>query len=111
VTGVSSHILDTARGRPAADVPVILDTWANDAWRRLGGSVTDADGRVTDLPGPGVDQPVTCRLIFAVRNYLATHYGTAFFPEVTVVFVATPGEHYHVPLLLTPFSYSVYRGS
>ena len=123
MTSVSTHILDTARGRPAADVPVALDTWADGAWRRLGGSVTGADGRVGDLPAfdppgqpgppgpPGPSGQGLCRLVFAVREYLVTHHGSAFFPEITVAFAVEPGEHYHVPLLLTPYGYSVYRGS
>ena len=53
----------------------------------------------------------TCRLVFAVGDYLVAHHGVAFFPEITVVFAAEPGEHYHVPLLLAPYGYSVYRGS
>lgn len=109
--GVSTHVLDTARGRPAGGVPVTLHIRADGTWRRLGGSATDADGRVHDLPDPGVARPTECRLTFAVEDYLTAHHSVAFFPEVTVVFVAEPGQHYHVPLLLTPFGYSVYRGS
>ena len=132
MTSVSTHILDTARGRPAADVPVTLEIWDGDGWRRLGGSVTGADGRIGDLPAfeppapfeppaqPGPPHPAgspappgvaTCRLVFAVRDYLVAHHGPAFFPEITVAFAAGPGEHYHVPLLLAPYGYSVYRGS
>jgi hydroxyisourate hydrolase len=111
VTTVSTHILDTARGRPAAGVPVRLDQWGPDGWWRLGEAVTDRDGRVTGLPPVGADEPVSCQLVFAVEEYLVTHHGTAFFPEITVAFVAQPGEHYHVPLLLAPFGYWTYRGS
>jgi len=125
VTTISTHILDTARGRPAADVPVALDIW-DGGWQRLGESVTGADGRIGGLPAfeppapPGPPHregsPVspawaTCRLVFAVRDYLVAHHGSAFFPEITVAFAAGPGEHYHVPLLLAPYGYSVYRGS
>jgi 2-oxo-4-hydroxy-4-carboxy-5-ureidoimidazoline decarboxylase len=110
-TGISTHVLDTARGRPAAGVPVSLAVWEDGGWRPLGESVTGSDGRVADLPGPLGDQPGTCRLVFGVRGYLLAAHGTAFFPEVTVVFTAEPGQHYHVPLLLAPFGYSVYRGS
>jgi 5-hydroxyisourate hydrolase len=126
VSSVSTHILDTARGRPAADVPVALDIWADSGWQRLGESVTGADGRIGDLPAfeppapPGPPHPhgspappegAACRLVFAVRGYLVAHHGAAFFPEITVAFAAGPGEHYHVPLLLSPYGYSVYRGS
>jgi len=131
MTSVSTHILDTARGRPAADVPVALEVW-DGGWQRLGESVTGADGRIGDLPAfeppapfeppaqPGPPHPAgspappgvaTCRLVFAVRDYLVAQHGSAFFAEVTVSFAAGPGEHYHVPLLLAPYGYSVYRGS
>ena len=111
MTSVSTHVLDTARGRPAAGVPVRLDQWGPDGWWRLGEAVTGPDGRVTGLPPVGADEPVSCQLVFAVEEYLVTHHGAAFFPEVTVAFVAQPGEHYHVPLLLAPFGYATYRGS
>jgi len=114
VTSVSTHILDTARGRPAADVPVALEAWADGGWQRLGESVTSADGRIGDLPAfepPAPPGTATCRLVFAVRDYLVAHHGSAFFAEITVAFAAGPGEHYHVPLLLAPYGYSVYRGS
>jgi len=124
VITVSTHILDTARGRPAAGVPVTLEVW-DGGWQRLGGSVTGADGRIGDLPAfeppapPGPPHPpgspappvrATCRLVFAVRDYLVAHHGSAFFPEITTAFAAGPGEPYHVPLLLAPYGYSVYRG-
>lgn len=122
---VSTHILDTSAGRPAAGVAVRLsarrasvgDAGGPGDWRPLGGSVTDEDGRCRDLPAP---PPGTAqvRLEFAVEPYLraaataAHHDGAApFFPEVTVTFAVRPGEHHHVPLLLSPFGYSVYRGS
>ena len=102
MTTVSTHILDTALGRPAAGVPVTLDVWSGGTWV--------PSGPVTDPP---LDQeaPATARLIFAVREYLLATHGTAFYPEITVVFAAGSGEHYHVPLLLAPFGYSTYRGS
>ncbi|CAM5525363.1 hydroxyisourate hydrolase [Streptomyces aurantiogriseus] len=127
---VSTHILDTSAGRPAAGVAVHLAARAGRAadWRALGGSATDADGRCKDLPA--LPEGTThVRLDFAVERYFenSAHQqadaqqdapanrdsGAAgvFFPEVTVTFAVTPGEHYHVPLLLNPFGYSVYRGS
>ena len=116
---VSTHILDTSAGRPAAGVAVrLFARGAGDSgdWQPLGASVTDEDGRCRDLPAP---PPGTThvRLEFAVEPYLrvtaAAHHDStaAFFPEVTVTFAVRPGEHHHVPLLLSPFGYSVYRGS
>ncbi|MGP3970120.1 2-oxo-4-hydroxy-4-carboxy-5-ureidoimidazoline decarboxylase [Streptomyces sp. 6N223] len=110
---VSTHILDTSRGRPAPGIAVHLAVRpAGDAaWAGHAAAGTDADGRCAALPALP-DDAVQARLTFAVAPYLERH-GTApaFFPEVTVAFAVTAGEHYHVPLLLTPFGYSVYRGS
>jgi hydroxyisourate hydrolase len=111
VTTVSTHILDTARGHPAEGVPVTLDVLADGAWQRVGTAVTGPDGRVTTLPPAGAGGPVSCRLVFAVGEYLVRYHGAAFFSEITVAFEAGPGEHYHLPLLLTPFGYTTYRGS
>ncbi|WP_055525860.1 hydroxyisourate hydrolase [Streptomyces graminilatus] len=111
---VSTHILDTSVGRPAAGVAVRLAARSGrDAdWQVLGGSATDADGRCKDLPAlpEGATQ---VRLDFEVEAYLEQKQQKAgvFFPEVAVTFAVVPGEHYHVPLLLNPFGYSVYRGS
>ncbi|AWE53137.1 hydroxyisourate hydrolase [Streptomyces nigra] len=122
---VSTHILDTSAGRPAGGVAVRLSARAGrDAdWRELGGSATDADGRCKDLPAPP-EGTTHVRLDFAVEPYFEKKQadaqqdapanrdsGAVFFPEVAITFAVTPGEHYHVPLLLNPFGYSVYRGS
>ena len=111
MTTVSTHILDTARGRPAEGVPVTLDVLDDGAWQRFGRAVTGPDGRVTSLPRVGAEGALSCRLVFTVREYLVRTHGAAFFPEITVVFEAEPDEHYHVPLLLAPFGYTTYRGS
>ncbi|MET7677210.1 hydroxyisourate hydrolase [Streptomyces seoulensis] len=108
---VSTHILDTSLGRPAPGVTVRLSarTGTGADWRPLGEGTTDADGRCRDLPAPPEDT-AQVRLDFAVQPYLGER-ADAFFPEVTVTFAVRAGEHYHVPLLLSPFGYSVYRGS
>jgi 5-hydroxyisourate hydrolase len=104
VTTVSTHILDTATGRPAAGVPVELAQLTADGWQALGAGRTDADGRCRELPAPDPAEGTVLRLTFAVA--------TPFFPEVAVVFAIDPAQsHYHVPLLLSPYGYSVYRGS
>jgi 5-hydroxyisourate hydrolase len=121
---VSTHILDTSIGRPAEAVAVQLAARGgrNAQWQTLGGSATDADGRCKDLPA--LPEGTThVRLDFAVEAYFekkqadaqqdapANRDSGAFFPEVAITFAVKPGEHYHVPLLLNPFGYSVYRGS
>lgn len=110
---VSTHILDTSTGSPAGSVAVELSARdTGDHYRVVGHAKTDPDGRCKDLPA--LPEGTThARLTFSVEPYLARSQaaGAAFFPEVTVTFAVAPGEHYHLPLLLNPFGYSVYRGS
>ncbi|MEU5347072.1 hydroxyisourate hydrolase [Streptomyces sp. NPDC020766] len=133
---VSTHILDTSVGRPAEGVAVQLAARTGRSghygqggdWQALGGSATDADGRCKDLPA--LPEGTThVRLDFAVEAYFDkfdkkqadaqqdapanrdSGSAGAFFPEVAITFAVVPGEHFHVPLLLNPFGYSVYRGS
>lgn len=127
---VSTHILDTSIGRPAEGVAISLAARAGSGaeWQALGGSATDADGRCKDLPA--LPEGTThVRLDFETESYFSESHKNqadaqqdapanrdsdtngAFFPEVAITFAVKPGEHYHVPLLLNPFGYSVYRGS
>ena len=103
---ITTHVLDTARGGPAAGVPVTLERGPD--WDVVGSGRTGEDGRLAELgeaSGPG-----TYRLRFDTAGYFRDT--PAFFPEVTVQFrVERPDEHFHVPLLLSPFGYSTYRGS
>jgi 5-hydroxyisourate hydrolase len=108
---LSTHVLDAASGQPAAGVRVALDRRDGDGWRALGEGVTDADGRVDDLAPGGLGAGVH-RLVFATGEYFAATGQTGFYPEVPVIFEVTDtGRHYHVPLLLSPFAFSTYRGS
>jgi 5-hydroxyisourate hydrolase len=112
VSAITTHVLDTARGTPAAGVPVRLERLSGAGPEEIGRASTDADGRVRDL-GPQRLRPGTYRLVFGTDEYFASlDQRDAFFPEVTVTFTAD-GEapHYHVPLLLSPFGYATYRGS
>ncbi|HET9140198.1 hydroxyisourate hydrolase [Actinophytocola sp.] len=103
---LSTHVLDTSRGRPAAAVPIRLEREEDDGWRHLAQGHTNLEGR---LSGLAADRPGVYRLIFGTRDYFGPD---AFYPEVTVAFrIADPKEHYHVPLLISPFGYSTYRGS
>jgi len=111
--GITTHILDTSAGRPAAGVPVTLA--ASDGaggWAEAASSRTDEDGRAR-LLGPE-ERPAVgdYRLRFEVAEYLAKRSEAAFYPRVEVHFtLAHPDQHYHVPLLLNPYGYSTYRGS
>ncbi|MBZ0115315.1 MAG: hydroxyisourate hydrolase [Thermoanaerobaculia bacterium] len=108
MSGISSHVLDTAQGRPARGIPITLEHWSQDEWQRVGGGTTDDDGRVKSLlTGPLLTGKY--RLTFALEGYLGAD---AFFPSATIAFQVLDSEqHYHVPLLLSPFAYSTYRGS
>lgn len=104
MTSISTHVLNTSTGRPAEGVPVELAQRLPAGWTVLGSSKTDADGRCKDLPVPDVAESSVLRLTFGTEG--------PFFPEVSIVIEVDPAQaHYHVPLLLNPFGYSVYRGS
>jgi 5-hydroxyisourate hydrolase len=108
MSSVSTHVLDTALGQPAQGVPVRLSRIADEAVV-LGSATTDADGRITDFEG-GLEAG-TYQLWFDIAAYAAVTGQRIFFPEVTVTFTITDERHHHVPLLLSPFAYSTYRGS
>ena len=112
--GISTHILDTASGRPASGVAVKLEArGAYERWREIGQGATNADGRVQNLLPP--DFPLEARvyrLCFNTRDYFAAQGTDSFYPQVVVVFeVRDIEQHYHVPLLLSPYGYTTYRGS
>jgi 5-hydroxyisourate hydrolase len=108
VSPITTHVLDTARGQPAADVGVTLERGPE--WEEIGSGRTGGDGRLAELGEP--DAPGRYRLRFDTEAYFEAAGLRAFFPEVTVQFtVERPEEHHHVPLLLSPFGYSTYRGS
>ena len=105
---LSTHVLDTALGRPAAGIGVVLETVDGEM---VGHGTTDGDGRVGSI-GPEQLDAGDSRLRFATGAYVAGQGTPGFYPEVVVVFtVADTGQHYHVPVLLNPFGYSTYRGS
>ena len=110
---ITSHVLDTALGRPARDLAVRLDVLdQGGAWRTLAERVTGDDGRVTDLLDPSAFAARSYRLTFATGAYFTATGRPAFYPRGEITFdVAAPGEHYHIPLLVSPFGYSTYRGS
>ncbi len=108
MTGVSTHVLDTAKGKPAAGVEVRLHTRDGVL---VGVGSTDEDGRVPGLTAGALDAGIY-RLVFDTAGYFASTGQQGFYPEVTITFtLADPGQHHHVPLLLSPFAYSTYRGS
>lgn len=110
---VSTHVLDASIGRPARGMDLMLEQRAEDgAWTPLGTGATDEDGRCPDLTAD-LDLAVGIyRLSFATGDYFARVGAETFYPVVQVTFaVSDPGSHHHVPLLLSPFAFSTYRGS
>ncbi len=109
---ITSHVLDTSRGLPAAGVPVSLEIDNSGIWERLALTHTDADGR---LPVPFLSHPIEAaryRLTFNTSAYFAEQKIEAFYPYVQIAFeVRNPEVHHHIPLLLSPFGYTTYRGS
>jgi 5-hydroxyisourate hydrolase len=107
--GLSTHVLSTATGRPAVGVPVLVQKLADDGWQEVGRAVTDNDGRAGNLV-PAVDWVAgRFRLLFDTAVVLGPE---AWLPSVTVEFmVSDAGAKLHVPLLLSPFGYTTYRGS
>lgn len=113
MSSITTHVLDIALGRPATGVPVTLEIRdGSAAFRELARGVTDDDGRLRDLLPQGSLEVGTYRLTFDLDGYFRTTDRESFYPFAQVVFrVGAADEHYHVPLLLSPFGYSTYRGS
>ena len=109
MSSVTTHVLDTTTGKPAAGVAVTLER-ASDG-RELGAGVTDADGRLRNFSPVNALPEGEYRLRFAVGDYFAATRRDTFYSEIVIAFRIARDEHYHVPLLLSPFGYSTYRGS
>jgi 5-hydroxyisourate hydrolase len=109
---ITTHVLDTAAGRPGKAIAIELDRKAGAGWQPIGAGATDDDGRLRTLTPAGPVAAGTYRLRFHTGAYLAAHHQAGFFPVVEIQFTVVDGtQHYHVPLLLSPYGYSTYRGS
>jgi len=109
---ITTHVLDTALGRPAKGVALVLERQQHSDWIPIGAGETDEDGRCLTLLAPGTLQQGVYRLSFGLDRYFETTGRRSFYPEATIIFrVDAHEEHYHVPLLLAPFGYTTYRGS
>lgn len=113
MSGITTHVLDTSRGRPAQGIPVTLEIEAAGGWKLVGKGTTNVDGRIAELVSADATvAPGVYRLIFDTGQYFASQQSESFYPLVTIIFrLADVAQHYHVPLLLSPFGYSTYRGS
>jgi 5-hydroxyisourate hydrolase len=109
---ITTHVLDTSMGQPAANVTAILEFQTGGSWKQLGEGRTDVDGRLKGMLGPGKLEVGTYCLTFATGEYFAGRKLESLYPHVSIVFEVSDAEqHYHIPLLLSPFGYSTYRGS
>jgi 5-hydroxyisourate hydrolase len=112
MSAITTHVLDTSRGRPAAGFRIGLQIKSGENWKTLGAGLTDANGRCAGLLGDSPLESGTYRLLFHAGEYYRELHLETFYSEISIVFeVAHPETHYHVPLLISPFGYSTYRGS
>ena len=110
---ISTHVLDTSLGRPAAGIRVQLERRGGEDWRLVGSGEANGDGRVPNLLPEGAEVAAgEFRLTFDTRRYFAASATATLYPAISIVFEVEAGQtHYHVPLLLNPFGYTTYRGS
>jgi hydroxyisourate hydrolase len=112
MNSITTHVLDMARGIPAVGLSVTLHVHSANGWQEAGRGVTNEDGRVSNLLGEQNLKAGRYRLIFDTAAYLGRSNAFSFFPEIAVLFeVQDANQHYHIPLLLSPFGYSTYRGA
>ena len=109
MSAITTHVLDTVLGKPAAGIGVRLEKFDEDSWLLLTESATDADGRCRNL---GAEPPAGLyRLTFSTAEYFRERGRSTIYPEISVTFACHDAEHYHLPLLLSDNSYTTYRGS
>jgi len=109
---LTTHVLDTTKGKPAAGVPIVLFQSKKEGWIEITKGITNNDGRIPDLLKKEVImESGTYKLRFETQSYFTRQAIQTFYPFIEITFQVTTEEHYHVPLLLNPFGYSTYRGS
>lgn len=110
---ITTHVLDTALGKPAEGIKISLQKPAgDDQWEEITSGVTNVDGRIANFMSDGQEiETGTYRMFFYTKEYFEKLSIKGFYPEVVVIFEILDTRHYHIPLLLSPFGYSTYRGS
>ena len=110
---ITTHVLDTAIGKPASGIDLTLSQLIDNEWKLLSGGTTNQDGRVSDLLADDkVLDAGRYKVLFVTEDYFKQQGVAAFYPYADIVFdIEGDGQHYHIPLLLSPFGYSTYRGS
>lgn len=109
---ITTHVLDTSSGKPAKGIRIQLLKQENDKWQSLAEGVTNDDGRIQDLLDKETKlEKGVYRMDFQTGNYFTNKKLKCFYPHVEIIFNIDSDDHYHIPLLLSPFGYSTYRGS
>jgi len=109
---ITTHVLNTSTGKPAAEMPIFLYFLNEESWMEVSRTITNKDGRVQGFElTDGELEPGIYKLRFETNTYFNNYSIASFYPFVEIIFEAPADEHYHVPLLLNPFGYSTYRGS
>lgn len=109
---ITTHILDTTKGKPAAGVRIVLFHEEKSAWKEMTSGVTNKDGRIAGLlKADAVLAPGNYKLRFETKAYFDQEKIASFYPFVDIVFAVSGEEHYHIPLLLNPYGFTTYRGS
>lgn len=109
---ITTHILDTSLGKPASNIKVFLEKNNNDSWEAIAEGITNEDGRIKDLlKNDDTLDLGKYRMIFETEKYFSDRNIKTFYPKVSIEFYIYDDSHYHIPLLLSPFGYSTYRGS
>jgi 5-hydroxyisourate hydrolase / 2-oxo-4-hydroxy-4-carboxy-5-ureidoimidazoline decarboxylase len=112
VSQITTHVLDTAIGKPGKDISIRLQKKVGHVWQTIAQGITNADGRIPDLlPQNRNLKPDVYRMVFDTGMYYGKTHTQTFYPEVEIQFTTFDQTHYHVPLLVNPFGYSTYRGS
>lgn len=109
MSAITTHVLDTVLGKPAAGVAIRLDKKKGDSWTAVASGITDIDGRCNNLAQDAADG--VYRLTFDTGNYLARSNRASIYPEISITFISSGEGHYHLPVLLSDNSYTTYRGS
>lgn len=108
---ITTHVLDISRGKPAVGIKAVLEVQSGSNWKEIGRGTTNDDGRIADLLDSQIT-PGLYRLTFATAEYFRTLKTESFYPKISIEFeIKNSDPHYHVPLLLSPFGYSTYKGS
>ena len=108
---ITTHILDTSQGKPAAGITIILYSGSSDTWNEIARGKTNNDGRIADLLKKDLLPNGIYKMRFETKDYFDKKQVATFYPFVEIVFDINTNDHYHIPLLLNPFGYSTYRGS